>query len=1033
MRKEKINYIENDYVKSSFKPFIERNEGQKDIYENPSKTKNLNDFIEIIAKVESDQKIDARNPTSSASGEFQFVDSAVDTGINRGLRNSELANQEWFTEFQEHRDITKLSREQQTAFFLQDMLERKGTDKVLNNVIDNFDYDTVKDFYFGTHHTDPDEATIKRFNKIASPYFDQNNVKKKSVAESLFNFVSASKDIIESNEFTELMALSSIGTINDILLNTTKEKKNKKNFTQNATDFSPLELDSFDIEDISEDLENFRTNAEKSFNEIQGFMNDIGDPDISGELLESYGYDDGTKLDDLPEEEIEQIKENNASFQKRLMRIETEKLLNKVNDKISNSLRYEIEQENPDLDEDEIQAKIAQRTEILKDKADKFGMTFRDEPIALSSIALNLRNDKRVMETRLEEAQNQFRNTNQLNTSNKKFDKMPVLFNTESYDEYKANLGSTGAGVFGGLTKNTQLSSTDSMVNSLANGIVLNNIKSGYDADKNFQDELSDPVVRAEKFPFVFEGLEGHHIDYIVDNAKTLDHAVVIRERIKKVDESKRWLGDSMAHKSSVGQLGQNLALQLTADAGFGIGLNMGTRFASAALLRGRQLTLLSPTSKAKRAVNSMANSTLVSYGAEKAMVEMDANYYQDDLNIFIGNAIFDFVVSAPSSMFSNVIPRDYLSMTGKTYSTGLKSNELEMTKKVGNYKTGDFQKLSDEEINNLTDRDIAVYLKRMDYDADRIMASSRVMADDVSNEGIVIDDLIKKDSFDYSIKDLEVASDVRTKLNGKIRDFRQRNPEMSEQIDFENTSINDLEKMVVSLTTVLKEGREDVVRGSKKKKLLALKERKDKTMINPSDIEKTLENMERAKKQLEIANLLMMRNQVDGLMYNKTRKGMVERFKGKNLDQYNPFLSNVIKTKRLENATKQNRVNFVKEIDDAVSIGFRNSRMKTIMNTRKVLEDNVNNIESVNQANLATLKDIKGEIADRFNRDRIRKKKVTRMVDNMAESVNIKRKPKESLDNYSKRVFNKQEEVLNKEIEKNKAELESISKKYGC
>ena len=99
--------------------------------------------------------------TTSAKGVYQFTDDSVDTAKNR------MYNMGFFKE--EIREIPRNPQEWTDAradsVFLANMFAQRGSDKVLHKV-GLGDLNAWKEAYYKFHHTDPDDATIRRVEKL---------------------------------------------------------------------------------------------------------------------------------------------------------------------------------------------------------------------------------------------------------------------------------------------------------------------------------------------------------------------------------------------------------------------------------------------------------------------------------------------------------------------------------------------------------------------------------------------------------------------------------------------------------------------------------------------------------------------------------------------------------------------------------------------------------------------------------------------------------------------------------------------------
>tara|TARA_R110002020_G_scaffold140013_1_gene311206 strand:- start:80 stop:538 length:459 start_codon:yes stop_codon:yes gene_type:complete len=122
---------------------------------------NLKEWSVQVRTIESDNNPMASPSTSSAKGVYQFTDASVQTGKNRmynmgfdknSIREIDNNPQLW-------------SDEQADAMFFANVFAQRGSDPYIKKIAKG-DIQARKDAYYKFHHTDPDEATIKRVNKI---------------------------------------------------------------------------------------------------------------------------------------------------------------------------------------------------------------------------------------------------------------------------------------------------------------------------------------------------------------------------------------------------------------------------------------------------------------------------------------------------------------------------------------------------------------------------------------------------------------------------------------------------------------------------------------------------------------------------------------------------------------------------------------------------------------------------------------------------------------------------------------------------
>ena len=122
---------------------------------------NIYKWSRFVRHIESDNNHKASAGTTSAKGVYQFTDASVHTAKNRmnnmgfeieDIREIDVNPHNWT-------DI------QADCMFLANVFAQRGSDKYLKKIGDG-DLEAMKQAYYKFHHTDPDEATIKRVDKI---------------------------------------------------------------------------------------------------------------------------------------------------------------------------------------------------------------------------------------------------------------------------------------------------------------------------------------------------------------------------------------------------------------------------------------------------------------------------------------------------------------------------------------------------------------------------------------------------------------------------------------------------------------------------------------------------------------------------------------------------------------------------------------------------------------------------------------------------------------------------------------------------
>jgi hypothetical protein len=139
-------------------------------------TQKLNELSSFILEVESDGDFNAANPNSSARGGYQFIKGSVVPAVNR--LEKYLGPLPRFDEVRKTGDVRSLSSEDQTLLFMGDILEKKGSDKLINKFLNA---DNKKDkqnaayeIYKVLHHTGELPFLAKRQTKFKlRKYFNE--------------------------------------------------------------------------------------------------------------------------------------------------------------------------------------------------------------------------------------------------------------------------------------------------------------------------------------------------------------------------------------------------------------------------------------------------------------------------------------------------------------------------------------------------------------------------------------------------------------------------------------------------------------------------------------------------------------------------------------------------------------------------------------------------------------------------------------------------------------------------------------------
>jgi hypothetical protein len=136
---------------------------------------NVRDFINETAQAESggeENPLVARNPLTNAMGKFQFIESenndSVTTGLNRLSATKEDGSYvyfdelpSWVEEARNHKDVTLLDNDQQTALFLANLHQQVGTNDLFKKISEG-DMQAKVDMYM-KHHYKKDDDNVRLY------------------------------------------------------------------------------------------------------------------------------------------------------------------------------------------------------------------------------------------------------------------------------------------------------------------------------------------------------------------------------------------------------------------------------------------------------------------------------------------------------------------------------------------------------------------------------------------------------------------------------------------------------------------------------------------------------------------------------------------------------------------------------------------------------------------------------------------------------------------------------------------------------
>ena len=123
-------------------------------------------YVDAVKEIESSGGRNVTSKTSSAKGDFQWLDGVFLEDLNAAkiyYKKADLDLPAWVKEAEEHQDPRKLTSGQQDELFLIRMYRLADNDDLAKTY--SGDNEAGRYIYAKYHHTNPDEATIKRMDK----------------------------------------------------------------------------------------------------------------------------------------------------------------------------------------------------------------------------------------------------------------------------------------------------------------------------------------------------------------------------------------------------------------------------------------------------------------------------------------------------------------------------------------------------------------------------------------------------------------------------------------------------------------------------------------------------------------------------------------------------------------------------------------------------------------------------------------------------------------------------------------------------
>lgn len=143
--------------------FLKSQRKRMGIPESEAQTFNANMYLfsNAVRGIESDYRLDAKSPTTTAKGVYQFTDDSVITAKNR-MKNMGI-DQKYIDAMPQ--DPRQWNDEQSDMAFYANMFGQTGSDNFLKKIAKG-DSGAMKEAYYKFHHTNPDKKTIARTDEF---------------------------------------------------------------------------------------------------------------------------------------------------------------------------------------------------------------------------------------------------------------------------------------------------------------------------------------------------------------------------------------------------------------------------------------------------------------------------------------------------------------------------------------------------------------------------------------------------------------------------------------------------------------------------------------------------------------------------------------------------------------------------------------------------------------------------------------------------------------------------------------------------
>lgn len=703
-----MEYLTQKVKDTVLKPYFER----QNINPTPEQLENIEFFLKATAKVESDERLDAENSVSSASGLYQYVDAAVITATNRLSRYDSLSGEEWVNDLKSGKlKITDLNKEQQTIVLLGDLMERKGTDARMNKVLKG-DIEAMKKFYYEEHHTAPDDATRKRVDNFFSKKKSITNENKERVDKQFITTDISIEDVEPKREETSIIN-ETTGLIKDKvddLINNNKTKTTKK------------EYDTA-LDNQIEQVDKFLGAGRKMFNDIKNTIDKTATKAIEPQRLDF--------LDSLAEfvDNIDNIEDEEMFKDFSIYKPFAEEIIKKEKDSIEKDIqkgtgyndeeyknletvKENIRKENPDFTEDDVEEVASQEYNFYRRQVKENNIKSFNNNISQAleqTVPKNLFGEiegKPDVET----------------ASMKLYDKMTslttspkFLANTYSTELIKKELEQKRKQVSENNIRKRR-GALEAQRYAAQNSLIGNTVKEIYFDYKELSQKEDDEwrndveslniIEIKNKYPFL-QNVSEAMVENIIKDTPNADSAEL---RANYHVELNKLQNEANIGDTATTQFINNLTGSLIGDAplllayggavnglnAIGRGLKLSEKTTNY-----MSLNLLSPTSTTKRIANSMFRSSaieapLYGYTLQKLNADIEYNPFED--------VIFNFGFDVFGGALTRT-PRSYTTLTGKTEKDYINKKIENSKRKAEDYNQQKeiFDEIDDGEIYNET------------------------------------------------------------------------------------------------------------------------------------------------------------------------------------------------------------------------------------------------------------------------------------------------------------------------------------------